>query len=349
MGFELETQLLCLLTAKNSTRWVLPSDYTKHAFFQHSVEVYNDALTPSTAFAKTRVFPYLESVSKDSVAVADGVTVEGLEAGFNNNEFVVTLVRKQSVDPENFFTALLLHFLKALDKMEAVLGEYRVVPVTDPHFPYRSLLVAKTRDPRYSKVAFLAQAAPDAFAVQDLVFYYQCTVGFLLEDAIGVMTDLAKRYHDVRGTPDTILELVARARTIGGTSKLVSYLFLFLYSALTRHSRKVGTLFILRHAFQDLRVVLTPHELTRLDGWIRAHESPGEHAYFRSLHFEALPETQQQKFTKQALWDVGRLPFRKNEGRVFVEFRGFQSLLNHLVGNGPKSLRRVRAALKDSV
>lgn len=350
LGFELETQLLCLVLCKGK-RLSLPTDYTKHAYFQHSVEVYNDTLTPGTVFATREAAPFLETLGAmptDAPLVlnSDGYVLER-PVKFNNGEFVVTLARKQSMARDQFFVNILRQFLGALERVRTILQEeYRVLPISDQGFPYRSLVVSRTRDPRYAKVGFFAQKAPDSFSVDDLVFYYQCTVGFRMEDAISILYDLAQRFHD---TPNVMEPWVHMAQTLGGGASplLVNYLFLFLYSASTRHSRKVGTLFILRHAFQDLRVVLTEEDLTRLDAWMRTNRPADEHAYFRSLHFEEVSQKQQQKFQKQALWDVGRLPFRKSEGRVFVEFRGFQSVLNAMVGKGtPRTVTRVKAALE---
>ena len=346
-GFELETQQLCFLVRKKGKTLTLPTEYTKHAFFQNSLEVYNDALTPWTVFVKERVAPFLASSPPESPILENGWALKG-PWEFNNNEFVATFPRKQSVEKNELWAYLIHRYLQAVEKVEAVLHHYEPVAVESKGFPYGSLLVPTTRDPRYAGVAFLAQASPDKFKVEDLSFYYQCTVGFLLDDAVGVFSDLAARYFAAKEEPDTVVApLVALARTV--SPGLEDYLFLFLYSAATRHSRKVGTLFILRQAFQDIRSVLTDAELTTLDAWMRTHAaSVEEYEYFRGIHFDEAPSTQQQKFKKQALWDVGRIPFRKTERRVFVEFRGFQTLLNHTVGRGPKSIARVRAALSPS-
>jgi len=347
-GFELETQQLCFLVRKKGKILTLPTEYTKHAFFQNSLEVYNDALTPWTVFVKDTLTPFLASLPSDSLTVENGWTLEG-PWEFNNNEFVATFSRKQSVQKDQLWALVLHRFLQALEKVEAVLHHYEPVAVESKGFPYGGVLVPRTRDPRYAGVAFLAQASPDTFKVEDLSFYYQCTIGFLLDDAMGVFSDLAARYVAAREEPDTVVApLVVLARTV--SPELQNYLFLFLYSAATRHSRKVGTLFILRQAFQDIRSILTVANLTTLDAWMRVHHaaSAEEYEYFRRIHFDETPLTQQQKFKKQALWDVGRIPFRKSERRVFVEFRGFQTLLNHTVGKGPKSIGRVRAALSPS-
>jgi hypothetical protein len=225
------------------------------------------------------------------------------------------------------------------------LEHYEAV-ATPTGFPYGSVLVpTTTRDPRYTGVAFLAQASPDQFSIDHLGFYYQCTLGFLMDDAIDILSDLASRYFAVQKEPDTVAPMVALARTV--SPSLQNYLFLFLYSAATRHSRKVGTLFILRQAFQDVRGVLTREDLAMLDTWMRVHHagSVEEYEYFRTVHFDEVSSSPQQKFKKQSLWDVGRIPFRKSERRVFVEFRGFQTLLNDKVGKGLKTIARVRAAL----
>ena len=340
MGFELETQQLCLLETKGS-RLTLPQEYTKHAFFQHSVEVYNDTFTSSTLFSKTKVASFLDRQSAPASLQVGKYTLQG-PWHFNNAEFVVTFARKQSIPQDQLLGALKAHFLKALDKVDQVLREYTPTPLEgdDKSFPYSTVLVSAKKDKRYSPVAFLAQGSYHDFSPEKQSFYYQCTLGFLLEDAIDIFSALAAPYYAHKQIENPWVEKAAVARTIPGRT-LQNYLFLFLYSAETRTSRKVGTLFIVRQAFQDLQKVLSVQEKTTLDRWMSTHP---DYAYFRSLNFQQVSSDPQQKYTKQALWDVGRIPFHVNERRVFVEFRGFQSLLNHWVGQGPKSIQRVRQA-----
>jgi hypothetical protein len=207
LGFEAETQKMCLLFTEKGKHLRLPSEYTKHAFLHNSVEVYNDTLTPTTAFARNTLVPFMEQGGlSDSWPLAkDFVLEKGVEGTtFNNNEFVVTFTRKQTVDRKDFFFHLLRHFIKALDKMEAILEHYTVFPIENTQFPYRSLLIPHDRDPRFSKVAFLAEISAPDFAVQDLTFYYQCTVGFPIEEAMAVFGDLAKRYSDATGKPNVV-------------------------------------------------------------------------------------------------------------------------------------------------
>ena len=354
LGFEAETQKMCLLFTGKGKHLRLPSEYTKHAFLQNSVEVYNDTLTPTTAFARNTLDPFMEQggLSEPWPLAKDFVLEKGVEGTtFNNNEFVVTFTRKQTVDRKDFFFHLFGHFIKALDKMEAILEHYTMFPIENPRFPYHSLLVSKDRDPRFSKVAFFAQSTTTDFSISDLTFYYQCTIGFRIEDAISLFTELAHWYYTSKGLPNPEEALVQQAQTLEGSPLLQNYLFLFLYSASTRHSRKVGTLFILRHAFQDIQEILSAEDRVRLDRWMVSHRHPTEYAYFQSLHglAQGAPLSQEEKYKKQAIWDVGRLPFRKREGRVFVEFRGFQSLLNHIVGGpkSPKSMETIRQAIKN--
>lgn len=334
IGFELETQKLCLVQKKGSI-YRLPTEYTKHAFFQKSVEVYNDLLTLSTAFVKDTLPPFLASGPPDSIGKVHGPW------NFNNNEFVLTFSRKQSVPPDQLLLWIFQHFLLAIDRVESVLEQYEATPMP-PGFPYPTLLVSKTRDPRYAGVGFLAQASPTAWNISQLTFYYQMTLGFLLDDAMGIVSDLAARYFTIKKVPNTVQPLVEQARTIPGKA-LQNYLFLYLYSATTRHQRK-ESLFVLRQAFQDIRSVLSTAELDTLEAWMKHHVSVEEYMYFQSLHRDKVSTKEQQKFKKQALWDVGRIPFKKSERRVFVEFRGFQMLLNDAVGTGPKSIARIRAA-----
>jgi hypothetical protein len=379
MGFELETQQLCFVTVAPGSRVKrillrLPTEHTKHSFFQNSVEVYNDTFTPRSAFATSVVGPYLQSLQgrpsgQHHTLLTSECVLEGHD--FNNNEFVVTFPRKQSVAKDALWSTLLVHFLKAVDKVVDSLKHYTVVPIEDPRFPYRSLLVSKDRDPRYSKVAFLAQKSPKDFVVQNLSFHYQCTIGFRLENAMSVLGTLAAQYYETKeGVENTVPSLVHEAETLHASPLLKNYLFLFLYSATTRHVRKLGSVFILRHAFQDLKVLLSEEDTDRLDTWYREHRlavnagaqgvanagaqgvanagAQEDYNYFRAVHFDPAPTTQQQKYTRQGVWDVGRLPFRKNEGRVFVEFRGLQGLLNHYVGGqrGPKSIKDVRLGVE---
>jgi len=377
MGFELETQLLCVATVAPGSRAKrlllrLPTEHTKHSFFQNSVEVYNDTFTPRSAFATGVVAQYLLAPSRQSkqstqTLLTDQCVLEGRD--FNNNEFVVTFPRKQSVAKDALWSSLLVHFLKAVDKVVGVLDHYTVVPIEDPCFPYRSLLVSKDRDPRYSRVAFLAQKNPQNFVVQNLSFHYQCTIGFRLEDAMSILGQLATEYYGTKeGVENIVPSLVREAETLQGTHAsplLKNYLFLFLYSATTRHVRKLGSVFILRHAFQDLKVILSEDEVGLLDKWYRDHrfvakagaqgvdhfDAKEEYDYFRTIHFDPAPVTHQQKYTKQGVWDVGRIPFRKNEGRVFVEFRALHALLNHYVGGkrGPKSIAEVKAGVEKQI
>jgi hypothetical protein len=376
MGFELETQLLCVAMVAPGSRAPrlflrLPTEHTKHSFFQNSVEVYNDTFTPRSAFATGAVAQYLLAPSRQSKQKQTLLTSECVLEGhdFNNNEFVVTFPRKQSVAKDALWSSLLIHFLKAVDKVVGVLDHYTVVPIEDPRFPYRSLLVSKDRDPRYSRVAFLAQKSPEDFVVQNLTFHYQCTIGFRLENAMSILGQLAAKYYETKaGVENTVPSLVREAETLQGTHAsplLKNYLFLFLYSATTRHIRKLGSVFILRHAFQDLKVILSEDEVRLLDKWYRDHrfvakagaqgvgniDAKEEYDYFRAIHFDPVPASQQQKYTRQGVWDVGRIPFRKNEGRVFVEFRGLQGLLNHYVGGkrGPKPIAEVRLGVEKQI
>lgn len=389
MGFELETQQLCLVTEAPGSRAKrlrlrLPTEHTKHSFFQNSLEVYNDTFTPRSAFATRVVAPYLQSKQSrqsrqsrqsqgNDTTPQTLLTTESVVEGrdFNNNEFVVTFPRKQTVAKSALWSYVLLHFLKAVEKVVTILDHYTVVPIEDPLFPYRSLLVSKDRDPRYSRVAFLAQKSPEDFVIENLSFHYQCTIGFRLENAMCIFDKLATEYYATKeGVENNIPSLIREAKTLQAfhaSSLLVNYLFLFLYSATTRDVRKLGSVFILRHAFQDLKVILSENDARLLDRWYREQrlvikaqtgaqrgdeaKAQEEYDYFRSIHFDSVPTTQEQKYTKQGVWDVGRIPFRKNEGRVFVEFRGLQGLLNHYVGaqRGPKSIAEVRLGVEKEV
>ena len=237
LGFEAETQKMCLLFTGKGKHLLLPSEYTKHAFLHNSVEVYNDSFTPTTAFATNTVIPFMERGGlSEPLSLGNGFVVEG--TGFNNQEFVVTFTRKQTVDQKDFFFHLLRHFIKTLDKIENVLEHYRILTVEDSRFPYRSLLVSKDRDPRFSKVAFFAQSTTTDFSIPDLTFYYQCTIGFRIEDAISLFMELARRYSDATGKPNPVETLVEEAQTLEASSPLLqNYLFLFLWSMTKIHSK----------------------------------------------------------------------------------------------------------------
>ena len=351
MGFELETQFLCLMFRKNRDL-TLPEDgvVRKHVFVQNSVEVYNDKLTRKTGFFKDRIEPFLElpvEPSSVSVPVEKDVAYH-LQAPwtFNNQEFVVTFTRKQSIPTEDLVPRILSQFLTALDKVCHVLEQYQVLPIPREDFPYRSVMVPKkTRDPRYGGVAFLVREKPETFSIENLSFFNQCTIGFMLKDSIPIFSILAEKYYEQNKKENEILPLVEQASSLkGGNDRLKGYLFLFLYSAATRNKRKEGAVFVLRHAFQDLRKALTLEEIELLNRWLTSTDN--EHKeYFQQLHYEPVPTQQMEKYTRQSLWDVGRIAFRPTEDRVFVEYRGFQTLLTGLVGSGPKSIRRIREAL----
>jgi hypothetical protein len=243
---------------------------------------------------------------------------------------------------------LLRQFLVALEKVTGVLEQYEVLEIPHREFPYRSVMVPRrVRDPRYGGVAFLARDAPETFSIDNLSFYYQCTIGFMLKDSIEVFTELAEKYYGAKDKQNEILPLVQQAQSLPTSNKrLQAYLFLFLYSASTRHHRKDAAVFVLRHAFQDLRKAITAEELETLIPWMKNNSSQDDDEYFHRLHVDPIPRSQQQKYSRQFMWDVGRVPYRPKEDRVFVEYRGFQALLNHRVGSGPKSIKRIREALK---
>jgi len=349
-GFELESQHLCLAYRKDLDL-LLPQELRKHTFVQHSIEVYNDKLTPSTRFVKETIDPFLASSPETSIAVpfSDGSRkVWNLKAPwtFNNQEFVVTLTRKRSVPVRHVVEFLFQQFLSALDKVAHVLEKYDLLDIPYENFPYRSVLVPRTiRDPRYGGVAFLARDTVENFSVEDQSFFYQCTIGFLLKDAIPILCELAEAYYRAKEKDNELLPLARKARSLRkGNERLQGYLFLFLLSASTRTVRKSGAVFTLRHAFQDLRNAITAEEIDILEEWLL--RSSDEFEYFHGLHHDPVPKNQQQKYTRQSLWDVGRIPYRASEDRVFVEYRGFQAVLTHRVGSGPKSIKRIRNALQ---
>lgn len=351
MGFELETQFLCLMFGKNRDL-SLPEEgvVRKHVFVQNSVEVYNDKLTRKTGFFKDRIEPFLASpVEYSSVSVpGEKDIVYHLQAPwtFNNQEFVVTFTRKQSIPTEDLVPRILSQFLTALDKVCHVLEQYDVLPIPREDFPYHSVMVPKKiRDPRYGGVAFLVRDKPETFSIENLSFYNQCTLGFMLKDSIRLFSTLAEMYYRTNKKENDMNPLIESANSLkGGNERLKGYLFLFLYSAATRNKRKEGAVFVLRHAFQDLRKALTAEEVEVLNRWLTTTDN--EHKeYFQQLHYEPVPKQEMEKYTRQSLWDVGRIAFRPTEDRVFVEYRGFHTLLTGLVGSGPKSIRRLREAL----
>lgn len=374
IGFEFETQAICMVTSyeaqQQQTRIIhQPKKLVKTSLEKVEnkiVEIYPDDLKRSTAFYENRIQPFVSSIHTKRTINFDafdqkfvihlGDDSDNVYDFFSHAEFIVTYPQIQEISLSN--TSLLNHILEkakdaVLDINNAMNTKFcRAIRIELSHkakFPYDWI----TQSKRNNNIVLFFQEDPVKNFMSKFRFVVQTTLGIPIQDAPNVMKLLTTAFIESGGNPsyDKIQETNKYANTIYKKFKhhwktedieiLRSFLFLLFYSALTAHSRKSKALFVIRCTMFEIAMseISEPDldllELVLLDIFFDDPVGVYISNIFKDLHHAI---TTYERRLRQNMVDVTTIPYNKSLKMVYIEFRGFRTvLMKQCKGSHPNS------------
>lgn len=316
IGFEFETQWMSLVKVKGHV--LSNPEYHYRVPLSKDVWIYPDEFTKGFAFDEVR-----KQFLKNKTGCGKYTTEDSI---FKNAEFVITYPDVKEVeDVHEFIFQNMKHAIEQIEKQYQLFH----IEYTFPElFPYRYLLARTFPQKEFSKMGLLCRGDPKTF-MTEANMSPQCTFGCEVKNAMNLFGILSVWYEEKTGgithrvLIDELKNIVQKTKW---KTEWQNFLFLFLYAERTRTKRKTGSLFAIRHSFQDIwRYCIGKDGREMIYEWLQYNEE--EYAYrFYEITYKPIMD-QQEKWKRQDLLEVGLLPFRRHNGMFFFEFRGLYRIL----------------------
>jgi len=350
IGFEAETQHLSLVKINPNSKQIQSHPEFWTYPLNENVSVYPDALSDTYYIAIQKIKPFMHLIKTQEFQQLKinqyRLKKEYIEEPFFDGEFTVTYDSLQDVD-DNLFHFIVRNLKRSIDDIITVIDKFdhsEEINITKGQggllsrrikFPYKYLAVSE----EYPDLVLFYEDQPNK--IRRARFVFQCTLGIPILDTMNVMNDLikiAQRYRVIPKTYDVLtntLKIVTSIMQNASFSEervpfLTNYLYLFIYTYLTRQERKKNAPLIIRHSFGwSLKNFLSPEEKNMIGSLILSFYSEIYHYYY-STHLDQRQETEEYWKSIQHIMDVS-CPLEFNGDIVLIEFRLLNPILCKLL------------------
>jgi hypothetical protein len=352
-----------------------PTKFFKKTLFESPekiIQVYPDDLKRSTAFYLQQIQPFVDRFSSSSSSSLEldalghqfVIPIDNqdhdLKTLFTHAEFIVTYPKNQEIPctKKSLLNFLLEKTKDAVLDIQNIFGD--LFPITQPidkedltHngikkktiFPYKYVSKSRLQD-----IVFFFQKDPTYFSSQ-FRFVAQTTIGIPFQNVPQVMKLLTDAFTQAGGNLSfDVMELTERyvhdifhkykSHWYTDPKVIQSFLFMLFYSAITHRSRKCQALFVIRSTLWHLSINEIENQdidllqLILVNDYLSDPVATYVDTIFSDYHSNL---TDHERRQKQNIVDVTTIPYSKNNGTVFIEFRGLRTLLSHQCKGTPKS------------
>jgi hypothetical protein len=355
IGFEFETQMIsmALWKTKDSIHYIYqPYEHYKKNLFSNEhkrIELYPDELKTTTVFYNNKIHPFIESMKNNGCIQIDDYIIpidkdrHALDDFFSDAEYIITYPNNNEIlCTKKMLLNYLLEKTKdaVLDIQNSFQDQFKDIQKILNKFPYTWMSKSKNQD-----IIFFFQEEPKYF-MSKYKFVVQTTLGIPITYSIKVMKILSEVFVEAGGNPIfNIINIVEHnSKTIYQQFKthwrttnrdiLNSWLFLLFYSAHTRFSRKSKALFVIRMTMMSIaKYEIDETDLDLLENILSLpmYENDLNCRYIlNNILFNRLNLTQYDRMLNQSIVDVTMIPYDEKNKMVYMEFRGFRTVLtNH--------------------
>lgn len=357
IGFEFETQAISMAlwkqkTDKHSIQIFQPKSFFKKKLVDDQqsllqVEMYPDSLNKTTSFFNKQIEPFIKKIVSKQFPQTIYLNKLQYEIPFLNStavndffthaEFIVTYKKFDEIlviNRKNILNYLLTKTKDAIIEIQNSFQSHfdRPVEISTP-FPYSWIMNGKKSD-----IILFFQNHPKYFMSQNK-FVIQSTIGIQITHSIPIIKILTSEFIRVGGNP--IYDIINRVesysinifknyRSHWKTPPLMmqSFLFLLFYSALTRNFRKSKALFVIRHSmFLLAKTEIHKDDLDLLDLIIlNDYFSDSTAQYVNNILIQD-NLTLHKRLETQNLVDVTTIPYDEKSKIIYIEYRGFRTVL----------------------
>lgn len=168
---------------------------------------------------------------------------------FNDAEFIIKYHTPQKILSSDIYKYMWNILVKSMVKLQNILHGYkREIIISEPDFPYYYMYI----NDKYKSGKYLLSSTTKP--IQDIVFVAQLTLGVEFKKASILLQSLQhiwKNHKESHYKRNMIMCNVIMGDKLLEWPILTNYLYLFIYSFLTRHDRK-NNLFVFRNFFSIL-------------------------------------------------------------------------------------------------
>lgn len=362
IGFEAETQHLSLVKINTTSKHIqYHPEFWTYPLNNH-VSIYPDALSDTYYIAMEKIKPFINAINAQEFEELQinqyKLKKENINEPFFDAEFIVTYDVLQEVDNNRLFQFILHNLKRAIDDITIVIDKFNHVEEIKISKGQRGLLNRRIKFP-YKYLA-TSEEFPDLLLfyedkpneIMQKRFVFQCTLGIPIIESINIMNDLiriAKHYKVIQKSYDILENTMRIVNSILQNGQfsvdrlpfITNYLFLFIYSYLTKQDRKKNAAFIIRHSFGwSLQKFLSPEEKMIIGSWI-LNLYNSIYPYYYSTHLNPHQDTEEYCKNIQFISDVS-CPVEFNGDIILIEFRLLNAILCKLLKTDNLSLHLLK-------
>lgn len=365
LGYEYETQYINIVQKKEKIIYNGDDQLLKRFYIGpgYTFYMYADEFSSGTLFDKNKKTPFLNNLRllNKGTGIYKHLTIQTLCQNkydfvqipndqnlqtefFKHCEFVVTYPDPQDIKREDFIKHIVSYCQKGIKQILEFYNEFDVCKITrsypdtkfhmDIQFPYRYILTNN----KHPELALLTVDDPKNISTH-FKFVVQCTFGVSIYDCKYALTCLTKEFikcggpksYDIINKINDISSMILKVLPKDEDKDLIeNYLFIFLYSFITKDYRKLKALFIIRHLLSDIASKVLSRKIIQQIYFIIQNLNDAKkiskdiRTYFYNIHYIPLPKTMQKE--RQRVIDVTIFDV-KDDKMILIEFRGLKIIL----------------------